>query len=108
MQKANGPGLMIFLEDGRVEIDNNLVERRHPPDRYWKKELDVHRRQRRRETEEPSYTQSSKVAAASRSTPFAYLREVLTRLPSMTNQQIAEILPAAWAKAQIKSLKAAS
>ena len=32
--------------------------------------------------------------------PFAYLREVLTRLPRMTNRQIPEVLPAAWAKAQ--------
>jgi len=40
--------------------------------------------------------------------PFAYLRDALTRLPSMTNQQIADILPAAWAKTQIKSLSAAS
>jgi hypothetical protein len=30
--------------------------------------------------------------------PFAYLRDVLTRLPSMTNWQIPEITPEAWAK----------
>jgi transposase len=32
--------------------------------------------------------------------PFAYLREVLTRLPNMTNWQIPEITPQAWAKVQ--------
>jgi len=31
--------------------------------------------------------------------PYAYLREVLTRLPRMTNHQIPEVTPAAWAKA---------
>jgi len=30
--------------------------------------------------------------------PFSYLREVLTRLPSMTNHQIPHITPAAWQK----------
>lgn len=30
--------------------------------------------------------------------PYAYLKDVLTRLPSMTNWQIADITPAAWAR----------
>jgi transposase len=32
--------------------------------------------------------------------PYAYLRDVLTRLPRMTNWQIPEVTPQAWAKAQ--------
>lgn len=32
--------------------------------------------------------------------PHAYLRDVLARLPHMTNWQIKDITPAAWAKAQ--------
>ena len=32
--------------------------------------------------------------------PYAYLRDVLTRLPKMTNWQIHEVTPEAWAKAQ--------
>jgi hypothetical protein len=32
--------------------------------------------------------------------PFAYLRDVLSRLPAMTNRQIPEVIPAAWAKTQ--------
>ena len=31
--------------------------------------------------------------------PYAYLKDVLTRLPNMTNHQIPEVTPAAWAKA---------
>ena len=41
--------------------------------------------------------------------PHAYLRDVLTRLPSMTNWQIKDITPEAWAKAQRRPpLQAAS
>jgi hypothetical protein len=32
--------------------------------------------------------------------PFAYLRDVLTRLPSMTTRQVKDVAPAAWAQAQ--------
>ena len=31
--------------------------------------------------------------------PFSYLRDVFTRLPSMTTSQIPEVTPEAWAKA---------
>ncbi len=30
--------------------------------------------------------------------PYTYLRDVLTRLPTMTNRQIHEVTPEAWAK----------
>jgi len=32
--------------------------------------------------------------------PFAYLRDVLTRLPTMTTDQIPEVTPEGWAKAR--------
>jgi len=32
--------------------------------------------------------------------PYAYLRDVLTRLPFMTNHQISEVTPEAWCKAR--------
>ena len=31
--------------------------------------------------------------------PYAYLRDVLTRLPSMTNWQVKQVTPEPWAKA---------
>ena len=34
--------------------------------------------------------------------PFAYLRDVLTRLPAMTNWTVGELTPAAWAKAHAR------
>jgi transposase len=40
--------------------------------------------------------------------PFAYLKDVLTRLPQMTNKQVPELLPAVWAKPAEESLRKAS
>jgi hypothetical protein len=36
--------------------------------------------------------------------PYSYLHDVLTRLPSMTNRQIKDIVPKAWAAARLVSL----
>ena len=33
--------------------------------------------------------------------PYTYLKDVLTRLPNMTNRQIPDVTPAAWAKARL-------
>ena len=38
--------------------------------------------------------------------PFSYLKEVFTRLPSMTNWQVKDITPKAWAKQQSSTLLA--
>jgi len=40
--------------------------------------------------------------------PYAYLRDVLTRLPQMTNRQIPEVTPEAWAKATLQLQRQAS
>jgi hypothetical protein len=40
--------------------------------------------------------------------PFAYLKDVLTRLPQMTNKQVPELLPAVWGKPAEESLRKAS
>ena len=37
--------------------------------------------------------------------PYAYLKDVLCRLPGMTNHQIPEVTPAAWATAHTKLLQ---
>src|SRR5580765_4192791 len=97
---------MVYLDDGRMEIDNNLVENAIRPTALGKKnwlffgEADAGERGailytiveccRRRGIE-----------------PYTYLRDVLTRLPSITNHQVAQIIPAAWAKTQTPPLKAA-
>jgi len=100
------PTLTIYLNQGQLEIDNNLVENASRPTALGKKnwlffgEADAGERGailytiveccRRRGIE-----------------PYTYLRDVLTRLPSTTNHQVAQIIPAAWAKTQSPPLKAA-
>ena len=37
--------------------------------------------------------------------PFDYLKDVLTRLPSMTNQQTHPLTPAAWARESAKAVQ---
>jgi transposase len=99
LQYAQGlmPGLEVYLEDGRVEIDNNLVENAIRPTALGKKnwlfvgDADAGDRGgilytviescRRRGVE-----------------PFAYLTDVLTRLPRMTISQVPDLLPSVWGK----------
>ena len=91
------PGMTVYLDDGRVEIDNNLVENAIRPTAIGKKNwlfvgeagagqrgavlYSVIESCRRRKID-----------------PFAYLRDVLARLPTMTAGQIAAITPANWAR----------
>ena len=105
--KSLMPGLEVYLEDGRVEIDNNLVENAIRPTALGKKnwlfvgEADAGDRGailytiiescRRRGVE-----------------PFAYLKDVLTRLPQMTNKRVPELLPSVWGKPAEESLRKAS
>lgn len=102
------PTLTVFLEDGRIEIDNNLVENAIRPTAVGKKNwLFVGEAQ----AGERGAILYSVIESCRRRglDPHAYLREVLTRLPHMTNREIQNVTPQAWAKAQ-KSipLKAAS
>jgi transposase len=92
-------GLQVFLKDGRVEVDNNLVENAIRPTAVGKK----------------NWLFIGEAEAGQRSAilftiiencrrlginPFEYLRDVLTRLPKLTNQQTHTVSPAAWAKEQ--------
>ncbi len=95
------PGMTVYLDDGRVEIDNNLVENAIRPTALGKKNwlfvgeagagqrgailYSVIESCRRRKID-----------------PFAYLRDVLTRLPSMTTGQIPAITPTNWARSAIR------
>jgi hypothetical protein len=47
-----------------------------------------------------SSTPSSRAAGSRGIDPFAYLKDVFARLPSMTNWQIKDITPKAWARRQ--------
>jgi transposase len=97
------PALEVYLGDGRVEIDNNLVENAIRPTAVGKK----------------NWLFIGEAAAGHRSAviytliesckrrglePYAYLKDVLTRLPGMTNHQIKDITPAAMAAANKQTL----
>jgi hypothetical protein len=95
-------GLEVFLRDGRVEIDNNLVENAIRPTAIGKKNWLFMGEAGAGQRGAIIYTiiESCRRRAID---PHAYLRDILTRLPTLKNHQISEVTPAAWAKAQTKS-----
>ena len=98
------PMLSVYAEDGRVEIDNNPVENAIRPTAIGKKNWlfigDADAGQR----SAILYTIIESCRARGLD-PWAYLREVLTRLPSMTNRQVKDVTPKAWAKTQSSNRK---
>jgi hypothetical protein len=91
------PLLGVYLGDGRIEIDNNLVENAIRPTALGKKNWlfigDA-------EAGERSAILYTIVECCRRRglNPHAYLRDILTRLPHATNWQIQDLTPQAWAK----------
>lgn len=93
------PMLLVYLEDGRIEIDNNPVENAIRPTAVGKKNWLFIGEAEAGERSAIFFTLIE--ACRSRGIdPQTYLREVLTRLPTMTNRQIKDVTPEAWAKAQ--------
>ncbi len=91
------PQLGVYLDDGRVEIDQNLVENAIRPTALGKKNwLFVGQA----ETGQRSAILYTIVESCRRRgiDPFAYLHHVLTRLPHSTNWQIKDLTPEAWAR----------
>jgi transposase len=102
------PGLTVFLKDGRFEIDNNLVENAIRPTALGKKNWLFIGQAEAGERGAILYTMVESCRRRGLD-PYAYLCDVLTRLPHMTNWQIKEVTPEAWAKAKKAILlKAAS
>jgi transposase len=98
--------LQVYLQDGRVEIDNNLVENAIRPTALGKKNwLFVGEA----EAGERSAILYTLVESCRRRgiDPYTYLQDVLTQLP-YTNRQDHKLTPAAWQTDQIKKLKTAS
>jgi transposase len=93
--------LDTYLDDGRVEIDNNLVENAIRPTALGKKNWlfmgDA-------DAGERGAIIYSVIESCRRRgiDPYAYLKDVLTRLPNMTNHQVPEVTPSAWAKAHLQ------
>jgi transposase len=93
--------LDVYLEDGRVEIDNNLVENAIRPTALGKKNWLFMGDADAGERGAILYTVIESCRRRDID-PYAYLKDVLTRLPTMTNHQIPEVTPAAWAKARLQ------
>ncbi len=101
--------LGVYLDNGLVEIDNNQVENAIRPTAIGKKNwLFIG-------SEEAGWRSALiySLIESCRSRgidPSEYLRDILTRLPSMTNWQVAGITPRAWleAKSATEKLPAAS
>ena len=99
--------LIVFLDDGRIEIDNNPVENAIRPTAIGKKNWLFVGDKDAGDRGAILYT-IIESCRRHQIDPFAYLRDTLTRLPSMTNRDIPNATPAGWAKVQTQSLKAAS
>jgi transposase len=91
------PLLGIYLDDGRIEIDQNLVENAIRPTALGKKNWLFIGEAEAGERSAILYT----IVECCRRRgldPYAYLRDILTRLPNATNWQIEGLTPQAWAK----------
>jgi len=99
--------LLVYLEDGRIEIDNNEVENSIRPTAVGKKNwLFIGAA----EAGERSAILFTVVEACRRYgiNPFEYLRDVFTRMPGMRASEYAKLTPAAWAAAHRVGLREAA
>jgi len=93
---SNWKQLGAYLDDGRLEIDNNLIENRIRPTAIGKKNWLFFGGAEAGQRSAILYT----IVECCRRRgidPLTYLRDVLTRLPSMTNWQVKDVTPQAWA-----------
>jgi transposase len=100
------PTLDVYLDNGRLEIDNNLVENAIRPTAVGKKNWLFVGEAGAGQRGAIIYTLIESCRRRNID-PYTYLRDVLTRLPHMTNHQIPEVTPEAWAKSHRISAKAA-
>jgi transposase len=95
----NWEALGVYLKDGAVEIDDNLVENAIRPTAIGKKNFLFFGEAKAGERGAILYTIVENCRRHGID-PYTYLRDVLTRLPSMTNWQLKDATPEAWAKDQ--------
>ncbi len=94
--------LTVFLENGRLEIDNNLVENAIRPTALGKKNWLFIGEAGAGQRGAILYTLIESCRRRGID-PYGYLRDILTRLPSMTNRQIPEVTPETWLAGQKQS-----
>jgi hypothetical protein len=89
--------LRIYLSEGRVEIDTNLVENAIRPTAIGKKNWLFIGNAQAGHRGAILYTLIENCRRRNID-PYAYLRDVLTKLPAMTNRQIKDVTPEAYAR----------
>ena len=89
------PALEGFLEHGEVEIDNNLVENAIRPTAVGKKNWLFFGSADAGQRSAVMYTLIEN-CRMHRIDPYAYLKDVLERLPRTTNRHVAELTPRRW------------
>jgi len=93
------PQLARYVNDGRLEIDNNLVENAVRPTAVGKKNYLFFGHPKAGDRSAIIYTLVENCKRQGIN-PQEYLRDVLGRLPSMTNQQTHLLTPTAWLAAR--------
>ena len=95
------PQLLRFRDDGRLEIDNNLVENAIRPTALGKKNWMFIGHPEAGDRSAIIYTLLENCKRQGIN-PRDYLHDVLSRLPSMTNKQTSSLTPANWLAARRK------
>jgi hypothetical protein len=101
------PLLEGFLEYGEVEIDNNLVENAIRPTAVGKKNWLFFGSEEAGQRSAVIYTLIANCRMHGVE-PYTYLKDVLQRLPTATNQTVAQLTPLNWQKARQTSLQQAA
>ncbi len=101
------PMLERFLGHGEVELDNNLVENAIRPTAIGKKNWLFFGSEEAGERSAVIYTLVANCRMHGVE-PCTYLKDVLERLPTATNQTVAQLTPLAWKKARQTPLKLAA
>jgi transposase len=101
------PLLERFVEHGEVELDNNLVENAIRPTAIGKKNWLFFGSEEAGERSAVIYTlmQNCRMHGVE---PYTYLKDVLERLPTATNQTVAQLTPLNWKKSRQTPLKLAA
>lgn len=100
-------GLMVYTENGRLEIDNNLVENAIRPTAIGKKNWLFFGPGDSGKASAIIY--SLIVSCRSHGVePFAYLKDVLERIPALKASDVDQLTPRAWQRAQAQNLQIAS
>ena len=99
--------LKVYLDDGRVEIDNNLVENAIRPTAIGKKNWLFFGSEEAGQRSAVIYTLIENCRRHGVE-PYTYLKDVLERLPSTTNQEVGQLTPQNWQKARQQPVKLAA